>query len=127
MKRVKSARKTKKFDAEYQDFFKSISQLVNYLGALREREVVEYEPIVNGIINAHSQDRKAIERTLDGLLDFCGNPAVLQLYKKLCRYYYVLDPKATAQYILFYFEKWDQESLKKIKARIKVNEHGEGI
>ena len=81
---------------------------------------MEYEPIVTGIINSRSRDHNEIERTLDGLLDFCGNPAVLQLYKKLCRYYYYLDPAATATYIGYYLEQWEPERYKKlIKAQKK--------
>lgn len=126
MKRAKSGGKPQKYNAEYRDFFKSIGKLVKYLGELTAREVVEYEPIVNGLINSCSKDRKKIERTLTGLLDFCGNSAILQLYKKLCRYYYYLDPKATAQYVLLYLERWDPEGLKQIKKRMKRNET-EGI
>jgi hypothetical protein len=120
MKRAKSEGKPQKHDAAYQDFFKSIRELVKYLGALRERAFVEYEPIVNGIIDSHSRDSKEIERTLDGLLGFCGNPAVLRLYKKLCRYYYHLDPAATATYIAYYLKQWEPERYKKmIKAHKK--------
>ena len=122
MKRAKSGGKPQKDNAEYRDFFKSIGKLVKYLGEVTAREVVVYEPIVNGLINARSKDRKKIERTLTGLLDFCGNSAILQLYKKLCRYYYYLDPKATAQYVLFYLERWDPKGLKEIQKRMKRNE-----
>jgi len=114
MKQTKSGRKPQTSDAAYQDFFKSIRELVKYLGALRERAFVEYEPIVNGIINSYSRYRKEIERTLDGLLDFCGNPAVLRLYKKLCRYYYYLDSAATSRYIGYYLEQWEPDRYKKI-------------
>ncbi len=110
--------------AEYRDFFKSIGKLEKYFAALMASEVLEYEPIVNGIINSRSRDRKKIVHTLNGLLNFCGNPAVLQLYKKLCRYYYPLDPKATAQYVLFYLERWDPKGLEKIKKRLKRKEAG---
>ena len=120
---TKAGRKLQK-RAEYRDFFKSIRKLVKYLGALGTSEVLEYEPIVNGIINSRSRDRKKIVRTLEGLLNFCGNPAILQLYKKLCRYYYCLDPKVTAQYVLFYLERWDPKGLEKIKKRLKRKEAG---
>lgn len=119
MKRAKSGRKPKQGDAAYQDFLKSIRELVEYLGALREKVVVEYEPRVNGIINSRSKDPVEIKRTLDGLLDSCGNPVILKLYKKLCGYYYGLDPLAATQYVLFYWERWDPETLKKVKKRYK--------
>jgi hypothetical protein len=46
-----------------------------------------------------SQDIRRIEHTLDGLLDFCFDPEVLLLYKKLCRHYYAIDPAATGDYV----------------------------
>jgi len=61
---TKAGRKLQKHNAEYRDFFKSIEKLVKYLGEVTAREVVEYEPIVNGLINSCSKDRKKIERTL---------------------------------------------------------------
>jgi len=122
---TKAGRKLQKHNAEYRDFFKSIEKLVKYLGEVTAREVVMYEPIVNRLINSCSKDRKKIERTLTGLLDFCGNSAILQLYKKLCRYYYPLDPKATAQYVLFYLERWDPKGLEKLKKHQNRKEAGE--
>ncbi len=41
------------------------------------------------------------------LLDFCGHEPVLQLYKKLCRHYWDIDPAATADYVNAYREYWD--------------------
>ncbi len=48
-----------------------------------------------------------IERTLDGLLDFCGDDAILMLYRRLCRHYWSIDPVATARYVQFYRQMWD--------------------
>lgn len=115
MKRIKSGGKFKPGAAEYADFFKSIGEIVKYLAALREKAAVKYEPIVSGIIASGTKDPVEIERALAGLLDHCGNPAVSRFFKKLCRYYYALDPVATSLYILFYFERWDPEGLKIIK------------
>ena len=54
-------------------------------------------------------DAKQIEHTLDCLLDFCGHEPVLQLYKRLCRHYWDIDPAATADYIKAYREHWLSE------------------
>jgi hypothetical protein len=44
---------------------------------------------------------------LDYLLDHSCNAEVLILYKKLCRCYWNLNPEATADYINYYSEMWD--------------------
>lgn len=58
-----------------------------------------------------SRDARRIERTLDGLLDFCGNPPTLDLYRRLCRHYFDIDPVATASYINAYRELWDSNEV----------------
>jgi len=42
------------------------------------------------------------------MLDFCFDAKVLDLYKKLCRYYFEIDPGATASYVNAYREMWDE-------------------
>jgi hypothetical protein len=46
----------------------------------------------------------------DGLLDFCFDPELLPLYKRLCRYYFDINPEATADYVGFYRELWDRDN-----------------
>jgi hypothetical protein len=58
--------------------------------------VAEYAPLVDSVISERSLDVQHIGRLLDGLLDFCFDPASLLLYKKLCRHYYAIDPAAAA-------------------------------
>ncbi len=113
MKHKKMVRQPKKGDVEYDALFDSISEIAKSIVALGETAVVAYEPIVNDLVNSRSKDHMEIQRTLDGMLGFCGNQTMLQLYKKLCRYYFYLDPAATADYIGYYREMWDPESLKK--------------
>ncbi len=69
----------------------------------------EYTPIVEDILHLRSRDTRHIEHTLDGLLDFCAHEPALQLFKKLCRYYFTIDPAATAYHIESYREMWDSE------------------
>ncbi len=35
--------------------------------------------------------------------------AMLRLYKKLCRYYFKIDPEATASYVYAYRDMWDEK------------------
>lgn len=75
----------------------------------KTRAVTQYTPIVETIITNKSRNVRHIEGTLDGLLDFCGYEPALRLYKKLCRYYFHINPTATVQYIEAYREFWDSD------------------
>lgn len=94
--------------------FDSLVQSVGKLAAgsqLLARQAVElYGPAVEAIVRSRCQDVRQIEQTLDGLLDFCFDPDALRLYRQLCRYYYDLDPAATASYVQAYREMWDSET-----------------
>lgn len=114
MKRKNKARQPQRGDPEYEAMLSSISEIAKSIIALGEMAAKAYEPIVNDLIGSRCKDHMEIERTMDYLLDFCGNPAVLELFKKLCRYYYYLDSKATSEYIGFYLEQWEPERYKKI-------------
>jgi hypothetical protein len=46
------------------------------------------------------------ERLLDGMLDFGFNAAMVRLYKKLCRYYFEIDQRATVSYVHAHPEQW---------------------
>ncbi len=103
-----------KSDPEKSPFDKSeIMALGHKIQAIQKQAVRHtlaiYEPQVNEILETMTRDKNTIERTLDALLDVAFDDDVLLLYKKLCRYYYRIDPRATADYISFYREMWDNE------------------
>jgi hypothetical protein len=85
-------------------------ELAEKMQRLTAQAIGDYAPEVEAVIKEKSRDIKRIERLLDGLLDFAFNPDVLILYKKLCRYYYFIDPVATASYVNAYREMWDEEN-----------------
>jgi hypothetical protein len=89
--------------------FRAVRGLAESISALNRQAVKEYTPLVEDIIHNRSRDVRHIERTLDGLLDFCGYDPALQLYRRLCRYYYDIDPVATVSYVNAYREMWDSE------------------
>lgn len=121
MKNKNSVPCPKKGDPEYDALIESLSEIAKSIVALGETAASVYEPIVNDLINSRCKDHMEIQRTMDYLLDFGGNPAVLRLFKKLCRYYYPLGPAATAEYIGFYLEQWEPEKYKKfIRAQRKA-------
>jgi len=93
------------------DDFKAISNLADRLMELNQRAVAEYTPIVEEVIRSGSCDVERIEKTLDGLLNYCGSDSALTLFRRLCRHYYSIDPSASAFYVRAYREMWDSDSL----------------
>ena len=87
----------------------SIGAIAGRLQELQLQAAQQYKPVVDDLVRTRSRDVKRIERTLDGLLDFCGDESVLQMYKQLCRHYWDIDPVATAEYVNAYREYWDSE------------------
>jgi len=76
---------------------------------LARKAVQQYSSEVEAILKTQSRDSRRIERCLDGMLDFCFDDGVLVLYKKLCRYYFDIDPEATVSYVYSYREMWDEQ------------------
>lgn len=89
------------------DPHQAILDLARSLRDIEQRAALQYEPVVDDILRAGSRDAQHIERTLDGLLDFCGHEPVVLMYRQLCRHYLQIDPAATAYYIKTYRERWD--------------------
>jgi hypothetical protein len=101
--------------SDYDAFFASVHGLAVTLHSLNQRAVREYGPVVEAIIRSRSRDAGHIEHTLDGLLDFCGHEPALRLYRRLCRHYFDIDPRATADYVNAYREIWDFEARQEIR------------
>ncbi len=80
-------------------FRQTIAALAEQIGEVHQRAVAEYSPVVEDFLRTGTRDTRQIERTLDGLLDFCGNAAILQLFRRLCRHYYRIDPAAAVGYV----------------------------
>jgi hypothetical protein len=91
------------------DAMQAIRILAGSMRDLQRQAAQQYLPVVDDILRTHSRETQHIEHTLDGLLDFCDHERVLQLYRKLCRHYWDIDPAATADYINAYREYWDSD------------------
>lgn len=94
----------------------TIAELAATIHTLNQRAVRDYTPLVEEILRSRSQGKSHIEHTLDGLIDFCGYEPALQLYRRLCRYYWDIDPAATASYVKAYRTTWDAEEEENVKA-----------
>ena len=90
------------------DLVKSIGELVKSSRRLARVAVRQYSAKVDAILKAQSRDSSRIERCLDGMLDFCFDQRMLALFKKLCRYYFDIDPEATVSYVNAFREMWDE-------------------
>jgi hypothetical protein len=62
---------------------------------------------VDSIIQNRVRDTERMDHLLDHMLGFCCDPKMLVEFKRLCRYYYSIDPQATAGHIHAYREMWD--------------------
>ena len=86
-----------------------LAALVGQLQRLQLQAAQQYQPVVDVLVRTGSRDVQQIEHTLDGLLDFCGHPPVLEMYRRLCRHYWDIDRAATADFVKAYRERWDGE------------------
>ena len=90
------------------DAMQAIRTLAGSVRDLQLQAAQQYLPVVDDILRTHSRNTHHIEHTLEGLLHFCGHDPVLQLYKKLCRHYWDIDP-AAADYVNAYLGYWDSD------------------
>lgn len=79
----------------------------------QQYEIVKRE--IDGIINNKIRNEMYIERKLDEMLDILSSyetDETLLTFRKLCRYYFDINPQATADYIMIYKEQNDPEGEK---------------
>jgi hypothetical protein len=95
---------------KYEEFFESVSGLASQLSDLHLQMATQQEPLVEHLIATRSRDTKTIEQTLDRLLDVACHDSGLKLFRRLCRHYWTINPRATASYVRAYRELWDEES-----------------
>ena len=101
----------KEEDEKYEEFIDGIKGLAEQMNQLTKLAHVQYSPVVEDLIKRRCTDENEIEHLLDWILDFAYEEKMLLLFKKVCRYYYPINPKATEDYINFYREMWDEDSL----------------
>jgi len=68
-----------------------------------------WKPEAENIIVSQSKDIDRIEHTLDALCEVAFDEEVLKVFKSLCRYYYTIDPLATAEQVDIYRKMWDNQ------------------
>ncbi len=85
----------------------NLDQLAGQMVALFRQAVPLANLEVDAIIQSSEQGTQRIEHQLDHMLGFCCDPDMLVVFKRLCGYYYGIDPVATAGYVQAYREMWD--------------------
>jgi hypothetical protein len=103
------------------DLIQRIGELAEGVKELARMAVRQYSAAVEFILNEQSRDSGRIEKCLDGMLDFCFDDGALVLYKKLCRYYFEIDPEATVSYVHAYREMWDEQKRTCPRASIRAS------
>jgi len=86
-----------------------IREIAKGLQAIYSQAETQYTSAVNDVIRRKSKDAKEIEHILNYMLDFADNEKILTSYRKLCRYYFDINPQATAEYIQSYKELYDSD------------------
>ena len=81
------------------DLVQSIGEIAQACSRLARQAEKRYALEVNDVLRTRCRDPRHIEHLLDGMLDFGFDAAMVRLYKKLCRYYFEINPKATASYV----------------------------
>ena len=82
---------------------------------LNKQRYVIIKDEIEDIIRNNLSDNMQIERKLDEMLDillFYENDDTILTFRKLCKYYFDINPQATVAYINYYREQNDPEDVK---------------
>jgi len=91
-------------------FFQKVSSMIESMQPLISQNILILANHVDVIIKSRERDDNCIQRLLDSVLDYAGMcDDGLILFKRLCRYYYSINPQATAEYISIYHDLYDSE------------------
>ena len=86
----------------------TMKEMALQLKKLNEIAYNQYEPIAFDLCSRIASLNE-VEYTLDRMIDFCGDDAVLGLFKDVCRHYFNIYPEMIAYQVNSYREIWDAE------------------
>lgn len=84
----------------------TIQEMALQLRKINEIAYNQYKPIASDLCSRIASLNE-VEYTLDRMLDFCGDDAVLGLFKDICRNYFDIYPEMISYQINSYREIWD--------------------
>ena len=114
---AKAKKKKTKKDARLDGLVRSIGKIIKGRDEWARQMVELHAPEVKNILLTQSQDEHRICKALDTMLDYCFDPTMLALFKKLCRHYYFIDPAGAASYVYAYRDMWDDGEVKPTKKK----------
>ena len=97
------------------DNFKEIELLINKVLDLQYVVILDIRNKIEYVINNQIKDDKIIENILEDLLNLFQTDETLSLYKKLCRYYYEINPHLVIDYVYLYKEMYLDDEVKELK------------
>jgi hypothetical protein len=83
------------------------TDLAESINKITQEAFIIYEPQVQRIYLNKVKDEKEIERVIEALLDYSNDDKILLLFKRLCQYYYKINPEITYEYVMIYRNLWD--------------------
>jgi hypothetical protein len=98
-----------KMEPQMKELVQAIGEFASARQQLARKAEQHYALEVEAIFQSQCRDPRQIELLLDDMLDFCFDAQMLLWYKKLCRYYFKIDPAATVSYVNTYRGMWDTE------------------
>lgn len=92
------------------DVFQYVSSMIESMQPLIRQSLLMLTNQVDVLIKGRESDDDRIQRLLDSLLDYAGMcDEGLVLFKRLCRYYYGINPQVTAEYVSIYHDLYGSE------------------
>lgn len=86
----------------------TIKEMASQLKKINELAYTQYKLVASDLCS-RTAPLDEVEYTLDRMLDFCGDDAVLGLFKDICRHYFNIYPEMIAYQVNSYRETWDTE------------------
>lgn len=93
---------TEEVGAAAHGLFEKIQPLVEELIQLQEMQGISLACEAERIVRNRITDTHGIESLLDRLVECAGTPAGFQGFKKLCQYFWTIDPVLTAWHVREY-------------------------
>ena len=80
---------------------------------LAGKAIISYEPTVSDVCNRFEKNKNVpedeLEHLLDGMLDFCFDDRMLELFHSVCKSPFAKYLQLVTDYIHTYKELWDSE------------------
>lgn len=82
--------------------FLQLKELCAQLNEQKNAIYSRYDRLVAKIISGEIRDQDEIEKVMDGLMDFGDDDRFLDLYKKLGRFVYNINPQLVGEHIMLF-------------------------